>query len=42
MGGWHEDPWIIGASEMAEEFFQNHRATMPEDPHDIWDDNEVG
>ena len=42
MGDWHEDSWIIGASEMAGEFFQNHRATMPEDPHDIWDDNEVG
>jgi hypothetical protein len=39
---WYEDPWIETASEMAEEFFQNHRENMPEDPHEVWDENEVG
>lgn len=37
----YEDPWIIFSGEMAEEFFRRHRETMPENPHDIWDSNEV-
>ncbi len=41
MAEWYEDPWIEKAGEMGEEFFQNHRATMPEDPHDVWNDNEI-
>jgi hypothetical protein len=39
---WYEDRWVEAASEMVEGFFQNHRDTMPEDPHDVWDENEVG
>jgi hypothetical protein len=27
---------------MAEEFFSNHRQTMPEDPHDVWYETEIG
>jgi len=37
----YEDPWIIFSGEMAEEFFRRHRETMPENPHDVWDSNEV-
>ena len=41
MGAWYEDPWIEKATEMGEGFFQHHRDTLPEDPHDVWDENEV-
>jgi hypothetical protein len=38
---WEDDPWIAEAGGITEEFFQNHRETMPEDPHEVWDENEV-
>jgi len=42
MMDWIDDPWIGFAAEMAEDFFRNHKETMPEDPHRVWDENEVG
>ena len=36
-----DEPWITQSGEMAEEFFQNHRATMPEDPHNVQDQTEL-
>ena len=36
-----DDPWVVFAGEMAEEFFRNHRETMPEDPHAVWNVEEV-
>ena len=42
MTEWVDDPWIGFGCEMAEDFFSNHRETMPEDPHNIWDENEIG
>ncbi|MEA2039712.1 MAG: hypothetical protein U9N82_07740 [Thermodesulfobacteriota bacterium] len=41
MDEWVDDPWIDFASEMMEEFFSNHRETMPEDPYNVWDGNEI-
>ncbi|MCD4720422.1 MAG: hypothetical protein K8S13_11275 [Desulfobacula sp.] len=42
MTEWVDDPWIGFGCEMAEEFFSNHRETIPEDPHNVWDENEIG
>ena len=41
MNEFHEDTWLSKAFEMAEEFFEMHRETMPEDPHDVWKENET-
>jgi len=41
MDDWYEDSWIDKANEMGEEFFRNHRDTTPEDPHDVWEENEI-
>ena len=38
---WFEDPWVMTALNMGEDFFQNHRETMPENPHNVWDEDET-
>jgi hypothetical protein len=35
------DPWIVFGCKLSEEFFTNHRDTMPEDPYDVWRKNEI-
>lgn len=42
MSDWVDDPWIEFGCNMGEEFFKNHRETMPEDPHNVWKENEIG
>jgi len=42
MNDWYEDTWLLKALEMGEEFYGMHRETMPEDPHDVWKENEIG
>jgi len=41
MVNWTDDPWIGFACEMGEEFFRKHRETMPENPHNVWNENEI-
>ena len=41
MSEWNDDPWIQFGNEIGEEFYSYHRETTPEDPHDVWDENEV-
>jgi len=42
MKDWFEDPWLCKAAEMSEEFADYHYKSMPEDPHEVWEETELG
>lgn len=39
---WLDDKWIESSSNIIEAFYKYHRKFLPENPHDVWDEEEIG